>query len=134
MTIYQILMTKCQRLLKFTTLKGLRIITYFQMHSFMQNKPKVKYPKINVSSFATSKYVLVGHLVIQTNKAKTNPIKANSKPIKPKTNPIQTQSKPISHDLKFDHLICLKLQPTVLLSLRVPNKYSKTKNIMEEKP
>ena len=46
-----------------------------------------------------------GHLVIQTNKAKTNPIqtqfkankaknKPNSKPIKPKTNPIQSQTNP----------------------------------------
>jgi hypothetical protein len=50
----------------------------------MQNKPKVKYAKINVSSFVTSNYAHVGHLVIQTNKAKTNPIKA-------KTNPIQSQ-------------------------------------------
>jgi hypothetical protein len=29
----------------------------------------------------TSKYELVGQLVIQTNKAKTNPIKAKTKPI-----------------------------------------------------
>ncbi len=43
----------------------------------MQNKAKVKSAKINVNSFLTSKYVYVGHLVIQTSK----PIKANSKPI-----------------------------------------------------
>ena len=40
----------------------------------MQNKPKVKFAKIIVSSFVTSIYVQVGHLVIQTNKAKTKPI------------------------------------------------------------
>jgi hypothetical protein len=30
-----------------------------QIDLFMQNKPKVKYPQINVSSFITSKYVKV---------------------------------------------------------------------------
>jgi hypothetical protein len=44
----------------------------------MQNKPKVKSVKINVSSFVTSKYELMGQLVIQTNKPKTNPIASNS--------------------------------------------------------
>jgi hypothetical protein len=50
------------------------IITYFQIHSILTNKAKVKFAKINVSSLMTSKYVQVGHLVIQTNKAKTKPI------------------------------------------------------------
>jgi hypothetical protein len=40
----------------------------------MQNKPKVKSAKMNVNTFVTSNYVHVGQLVIQTNKAKTNPI------------------------------------------------------------
>jgi hypothetical protein len=40
----------------------------------MQNKPKVKSAKINVSSLVTSKYELLGQLVIQTNKANSNPI------------------------------------------------------------
>ena len=36
---------------------------------------------------------------------------------------------------KFDYLKCLKLQPIVLLSLRVPNKCSKQqKQYLEEKP
>ncbi len=51
---------------------------------FMQNKAKVKSAKINVSSFLTSKYVLTGHLVIQTTKpiqSQFKPIKANPKPI-----------------------------------------------------
>jgi hypothetical protein len=51
----------------------------FPTHSIMQNKPKVKYAKINVNSIMASNYVLLGQLVIQTNKAKTNPIKANFK-------------------------------------------------------
>ena len=73
-----------------------------QIHLFMQNKAKVKYAKINLSSFLTSKYKLFGHLVIEkTNpiQSQTNPIlgqyqgyqtqnKANSNPIKVKTNPI----------------------------------------------
>jgi len=91
-----------------------------QIHSILTNKPKVKYAKINVSSFLTSNYVQVGQLVIQTNKAKQSQFKANSNPIASKgkidvkciftmdyeenrgygpkkTNPKQTQSKPISN-------------------------------------
>ncbi len=41
----------------------------------MQNKAKVKYAKINVSTFVASKYVQVRHLVIQTNKAKQTQFK-----------------------------------------------------------
>ncbi len=59
----------------------------------MRNKPKVKYAKINVSSFVTSKYVLVGHLVIQTNKAKQSQFKPKQTQNKPKTNPKQSQFK-----------------------------------------
>ena len=47
------------------------------IHSFMQNKPKVKSAKFNANSFVTSKYVLIGHLVIQT----TKPIQSQLKPI-----------------------------------------------------
>ena len=65
----------------------------------MQNKPNFKYAKINLSSFVTSKYVHVGQLVIQTNKAKTNPIKPNTKPIKPNTKPIKAKTKPIQTQL-----------------------------------
>jgi len=83
----------------------------------MQNKPKVKYAKINTFAYITMIYVLMGHLVIHTNKANSNPIKAKTKPIKPKTNPIQTQSKPIPVTSKFDYLKCLKLRPIMLLSL-----------------
>ncbi len=59
----------------------------FPTHLFMQNKAKVKSAKINVSSFMTSKYVYVGHLVIQT----TKPIQSQFKPIKANPKPIQSQ-------------------------------------------
>jgi len=52
-----------------------------QIHSILTNKPKVKYAKINVSSFVTSNYVHVGQLVIQTNKANQTQNKPNSNPI-----------------------------------------------------
>ncbi len=55
-----------------------------QIHSILTNKPKVKYTKINVNTYETRRYMHMGHLVIQTNKANSNPIKA-------KTNPIQSQ-------------------------------------------
>jgi len=61
----------------------------------MQNKAKVKYAKINVSSFVTSKYVQVGQLVIQTNKANSKPIKAKTNPIQTQFNPIKAKTKPI---------------------------------------
>ena len=41
-----------------------------QISSFLTNKPKVKYAKIILSSYITSKYENSGHLVNQ----KTNPI------------------------------------------------------------
>ncbi len=74
-------------------LPSLRIITYFQIHSILTNKAKVKSAKINVSSFATSIYVQVGHLVIQTNKAKTKPIQTQFKPKQTQFKPKQTQFK-----------------------------------------
>ncbi len=86
MTIYQILMTKYQRLLtndyQFSTNSYVRI--YKQI---MQNKPKVKSAKINLSSFMTSNYIQVAHLVIQTNKPKQSqfmPKQTQFKPNKPR--------------------------------------------------
>ncbi len=49
----------------------------------MQNKPKVKYAKINLSSFVTMKYVQVRHLVIQTNKPKQTQFKPKQTQFKP---------------------------------------------------
>ena len=78
----------------FTTLKGVRIITYFQKHSILTNKPNFRNVKINVSSFVTSKYVQVGQLVIQTNKANSKPIQTQFKPKQTQLKPKQTQFKP----------------------------------------
>jgi hypothetical protein len=73
MTIYQTLMTKYQRLL--TNDYQISTNSYVRIYKqIMQNKPKVKSAKMNVNTFVTSNYVHVGQLVIQTNKAKTNPI------------------------------------------------------------
>jgi len=47
-----------------------------QIHSILTNKPKVKYAKINVNTYEASRYVHMGHLVIQTNKANSNPIQS----------------------------------------------------------
>jgi len=46
-----------------------------QIHSILTNKPKVKYPKININTYITMRYVHAGHLVIQTNKAKQTQFK-----------------------------------------------------------
>jgi len=104
----------------FTNVPSTSVEIALQIHSILTNKPKVKYAKINVSFYETSRYVHVGHLVIQTNKAKQSQFKANSNPIASKgkidakclftmdyeenrgygpkkTNPKQTQSKPISN-------------------------------------
>ena len=50
-----------------------------QIDLFMQNKPKVKNAKINVSSFITSKYVKLDTWWNQKNKPNSNPIKPNLK-------------------------------------------------------
>jgi hypothetical protein len=49
----------------------------FPDNTFMQNEPKVKYAKINVSSYEISRYAHMGHLVIQINKPNSNPNKPN---------------------------------------------------------
>jgi hypothetical protein len=61
-----------------TILKGVRIITYFQTHSFLTNKPNFRKSQMNVSNIITRNY-------------------QNFIPLADiKTNPIQTQSNPIS--------------------------------------
>jgi len=65
----------------FTNFPSTPVEIALQISSILTNKPKVKYAKINVSSYETSRYVHVGHLVIQTNKAKQSQFKANSNPI-----------------------------------------------------
>jgi hypothetical protein len=82
-----------------------------QINLFMQNKPKVKYAQINVSSFITSKYVKVDNWCNQKNKPNLVRRRRITKRVKlmqsvylqritekrmisqsKKTNPIQTQS------------------------------------------
>jgi len=46
----------------------------------MQNKPNVKDAKMNVSAYFARRYAQVRHLVIEKNKANSNPIKAKTKP------------------------------------------------------
>ena len=89
MTKYQRLFTNDQRLLKFTTLKGVRKNSYEIISFLCKTNPKSSSPKINLSSFMTSKYVLIGHLVIQT----TKPIQTQFKPIKANPNPICRKGK-----------------------------------------
>jgi hypothetical protein len=47
---------------------------------FLQNKPKVKSPQMNISSFITNKYVKMDTWLIQKNKPKTNPKQTQTKP------------------------------------------------------
>ncbi len=47
---------------------------------FLQNKPKVKYAQINVSSFTTSKYMKMDTWLSGKNKPKTNPKQSQTKP------------------------------------------------------
>jgi len=75
----------------YTHLPSTTVEIALQIHSFLTNKPNVKYAKISLSSFTISNYVQVGHLVIQTNKAK----QTQFKPIKANFNDKQSQSKPI---------------------------------------
>jgi len=60
-----------------TTLNGVRIITYFQIHSIMQNKPKVKYTKINVNSYMKSIYAKMDIWLFRQTKPKQTQFKPN---------------------------------------------------------
>ena len=64
------------------------IITYFQIHSILTNKPNFRNDKRNISIDMTSVY----KIFCCSPGAKNKP---NSKPIKPKTNPIKANSNPI---------------------------------------
>jgi hypothetical protein len=76
----------------------------------MQNKPKVKYAKINVNSFVANNYVQHGQLVIQTNKPKQSQFK-----------PKQTQFKP-NNQLKSHPKGCLPNLPECLILWALINK------------
>ncbi len=65
------------------------IIMYFYLEQIMQNKPKVKSAKNNVSTYITSKYVQHGQLVIQTNKPKQTQFKPKQSQFKPNLSKVQ---------------------------------------------
>ncbi len=57
----------------------LSIITYSQIHPFMQNKPKVKYAKMNVNSMITMRYAKMDNwLFRQTNPIQTQFLKGQN--------------------------------------------------------
>ena len=70
--------------------KALRIITYFQIHPFMQNKANSRNDKMSANIDMTSFYKILSRRMGQ----KTNPIQTQFKPKQTQFNPIQTQFKP----------------------------------------
>jgi len=60
-----------------------RIITYFQIHYILTNKAKVKYAKINLSSFATSKYENSDNWLFRQTKPKQTQLKPKQTQFKP---------------------------------------------------
>ena len=89
MTIYQILMTKYLRLLtndyQISTKEYIR-----KNQQIMQNKPNVKYAKINLSSYITSIYENMDNWLFR----QTKPKQTQLKPIQTQLKPKQTQFKP----------------------------------------
>ncbi len=82
MTLYQILMTKYQRL--FTNDYQISTNSYVRIYKlFMQNKAKVKSTIFNLSSFVINIYELHGQLVIQTNKPKQTQFKPKQSQFQP---------------------------------------------------
>jgi len=94
--------------------KGLRstpVENVRQIHSFMQNKPNVKYAQINLNSYMTSKYEKLDTWLFRKTKPIQTQLPKGQKLMQSlylqrimkkyadwgyeKTNPIQTQSKPI---------------------------------------
>ena len=69
-------MTKYQRLLKFPTLKDVRIITYFHIHSFMQNKANFRNDKMNI----TIDMEVIYEKGVSKSYEKTKPIQSQNKP------------------------------------------------------
>ncbi len=64
-------------LAKLTTLKDLRIITYFQIHSILTNKANFGKAQMNVNTYYIKDYQIFIPLAGQKNKPNSNPIKPN---------------------------------------------------------
>ena len=71
----------------------LDIITYFQIHSFMQNKANFKTIIIDVNFFMKRQYEISSRLPGPKNKPNSNPIQSQFNPIQTQFKPIQTQFK-----------------------------------------
>jgi hypothetical protein len=65
-------------LAKLTTIKGVRIITYFQIHSILTNKPNFEDSQMSANLITIKDYEENGH----SGHQKTNPIQTQLKPIK----------------------------------------------------
>ncbi len=75
--------------------------TYVRKNNlFMQNEPKFRKSKMNVTKVLTTDYDQMDTWSIRKNEPKRTQNKPNSNPIKAKTNPIQTQNKPNFKDKK----------------------------------
>jgi len=74
------------------TIKGVLIITYFQIHSILTNKPNFRNAKMNITIDMTSSCGILP----SGSGQKTNPIQTQLKPKQTQFNPIQTQNKPNS--------------------------------------
>jgi hypothetical protein len=71
----------------------IRISDFNHSGCFMQNKPNLLYAQMNISSVITKDYENIANCKLGENKPNSNPIKANTNPIRtqyePKTNPIK---------------------------------------------
>ena len=72
------------------------IITYFQIHSILTNKPNFRNDKMNITLDMTSKY----EISPAGSGQKTKPKQTQLKPIQTQFNPIQTQLKPKQSQFK----------------------------------
>ena len=93
------------------SLSSLLIITYFQIHSILTNKPNFRNDKMNITLDMTTNYKILYRSPGQKNKANSKPIKAKTNPIKANSNPIQTQSKPICRKGKKKNFLPIALFP-----------------------
>ena len=72
------------------------IITYFQTHSILTNKPNFRNDKMNINLDMTKDY----EENADCSHEKTNPIQTQLKPIQSQFNPKQTQFNPIQTQFK----------------------------------
>jgi hypothetical protein len=82
----------------FTTIKGVRIITYFQIHSILTNKANLRNEKMNIYIDMISNYKILSCSPGPKNKPNSNPIKPISNPIKANTKPFLAQNQRLCAD------------------------------------